>query len=90
MNDCKYVMDRVKEVKGQIHPCEIRIKKVNKEYRGDLRHPFYTIPIYLREMALIGSTQEIAEAEKILEKFFQVYRETFKINTQQMSYLLPF
>jgi len=62
MNDCKILMDNVKEVKIMVDPCEIRIKKMNREWK-DLRHPFYYLPNYFREMVLIGTDKEIQHAE---------------------------
>ncbi len=67
-------MDHVKEVKVHVDPCEIRIKKVTREWK-DLRHPFYYLPNYSREMVLIGSIREIEDAEKLLERFLTVKRE---------------
>lgn len=74
MNDCRIIMDHVKEVKVHVDPCEIRIKKVTREWK-DLRHPFYYLPNYSREMVLIGSIREIEDAEKLLERFLTVKRE---------------
>ena len=74
MNDCRIIMDHVKEVKVHVDPCEIRIKKVTREWK-DLRHPFYYLPNYSREMVLIGSLKEIEDAEKLLERFLSVKRE---------------
>jgi hypothetical protein len=54
MNDCKIVMEHVKEVKVQVDPCEIRIKKMSRDWK-ELRHPFFYLPNYFREMVLIGS-----------------------------------
>ena len=68
MSECKVIMDHVKEVKVQVNPCEIRIKKLMRDWK-DLRHPFYYLPNYSREMVLIGSSQEIEMAERIIEKF---------------------
>lgn len=69
MSDCKLLMDYVKEVKVMVDPCEIRVKKMVREWK-DLRHPFYYLPNYFREMALIGTKDEIIEAEKKIEYFF--------------------
>ena len=79
MNDCKILMDNVKEVKVLIDPCEIRVKKMTREWK-DLRHPFYYLPNYFREQILIGTTVEIEYAEKQIEKFFAKNRETSHIN----------
>lgn len=88
MNDCKILMDNVKEVKVLVDPCEIRVKRMMREWK-DLRHPFYYIPNYLREMVLIGTQAEIDYAEKQIEKFFQQRRDLSAVNMQQLSYLLP-
>lgn len=35
-----------------------------------MKHPFYFIPNYFREVALIGSDEEISVAEKKVDNFF--------------------
>lgn len=54
-------MDNIKEIKLLIDPCEIRVKKIYKDWKEwkDLRHPFYYLPNYLREVVLIGTPEEI-------------------------------
>lgn len=74
MNDCKILMDNVKEVKIMVDPCEIRIKKINREWK-DLRHPFYYLPNYFREVVLIGSDSDIQKAEAKIEAYFSAKRE---------------
>lgn len=54
MADCKLIMDNVKEIKLLVDPCEIRVRRMVKEWK-DLRHPFYYIPNYFREVVLIGT-----------------------------------
>jgi hypothetical protein len=61
-------MDNVKEIKTRVDPCEMRVKKMVREWK-DLRHPFYYVPNYLREVVFIGSKEEILKAESELEKF---------------------
>lgn len=63
-------MDNVKEVKLVCDPCEIRVSKKNQKEWKDMKHPFYFIPNYFREVALIGHDEEIEEAEKKIEEFF--------------------
>ena len=58
MNDCKLLMDNVKEVKVLVDPCEIRVKRMTRDWK-DLRHQFYYLSNYSREMALIGTDKEI-------------------------------
>jgi hypothetical protein len=57
-----------------VDPCEIRIKKMTRDWK-ELRHPFYYLPNYFREMVLIGSAKEIEGAERFIEKFLQIKRE---------------
>lgn len=54
MVECKLIMENVKEIKLLVDPCEIRVKQIEREWK-DLRHPFYYIPNYFREIALIGT-----------------------------------
>ena len=67
-------MDNVKEIKLTVDPCEIRVKRMQKEWK-DMKHPFYFIPNYFREVALIGSDEEISVAEKKVDNFFQNRRD---------------
>jgi hypothetical protein len=63
MIDCKLLMDNIKEIKVLVDPCEIRVKRLIRDWK-DLRHPFYYLPNYFREIALIGTITEIEYAEK--------------------------
>ena len=74
-------MDNVKEIKTLVDPCELRVKKMIREWK-DLRHPFYYVPNYLREVVFIGSKEEIAQAEVELDKFLRKNRnEIYKKGT---------
>jgi hypothetical protein len=79
MQDCKIILDYVKEVKLGCYPCELKVKKMLREWK-DIRHPFYYIPNYFRELVLVGTKQEIDAAEKFLEQFLKEKRELSKLN----------
>jgi hypothetical protein len=82
-------MDNVKEIKTKVDPCEMRVRKSAREWK-DLKHPFFYVPNYLREVLFIGTKDEIASAEKKLEAFLNFNRpENYKNGTQQLSFLLP-
>lgn len=81
MNDCKLVMDNVKEVKVMVDPCEMRVKRLTREWK-DIRHPFFYLPNYSREMTLIGKESEIKEAEFRIQEFFKVKRDPNLKNQQ--------
>ena len=38
--ESKFILDNIKEVKSQIDPCEIRVKRHLKD-KGDIKHPFF-------------------------------------------------
>ena len=51
-------MDNIKEIKLVVDPCEIRVKRQFKEWK-DMKHPFYFIPNYFRDIVLIGTQAEV-------------------------------
>ena len=81
MQDCKIILDYINQVKLGCDPCELKVKKMVREWK-DIRHPFYYIPNYFRELVLIGTKSEIDAAEKYLEQFLREKRELSKINLQ--------
>jgi len=83
--DCKKVMDNVKDIKTMIDPCELRVKKPIKEWR-DIRHPFYYIPNFFREIALIGTEAEIERGEQFLDRYLNERRGQ---KLESLSFLLP-
>ncbi len=82
-------MDNVKDIKTKVDPCELRVRRNVREWK-DMRHPFYYVPNYLREVVFIGTREEIAEGEKKMEEYLNKNRPPdYKKGTQQLSYLLP-
>lgn len=61
-------MDNVKVIKSDIDPCEIRVKRMVREWK-DLRHPFYYLPNYFREVVLIGTKEEVENGEEKLQNY---------------------
>mmetsp|Transcript_29453 Transcript_29453/g.21906 ORF Transcript_29453/g.21906 Transcript_29453/m.21906 type:complete len:256 (-) Transcript_29453:806-1573(-) len=87
--DCKIIMDNVKDIKTRVDPCELRVRRNVREWK-DMRHPFYYVPNYLREVVLIGTKEEITKGERSLEDYLAKNRPIdYKKGTQQLSYLLP-
>lgn len=60
--ESKFILDNIKEVKSQIDPCEIRVKRQMKE-KSDIRHPFFYSPNLSRDVCLIGTQSEVEKAE---------------------------
>jgi len=48
-------MDNVKHVKSLVDPAELRVKKSRDRDWKDLRHPFYYVPNFFREMVFTGT-----------------------------------
>lgn len=87
--DCNFVMNNVKEIKSLVDPCEVRIKQSDGIWK-DLRHPFLFLPNRLRDIILIGTSDEIQNAETSLLQYLKQKREKEKyMMNQQLSFLLP-
>lgn len=56
--ESKFILDNIKEVKSQIDPCEVRVKRHMKE-KPDIKHPFFFAPNQTRDVCLIGSKSEV-------------------------------
>lgn len=41
--ESKFILDNIKEVKSQIDPCEVRVKRHVKD-KPDIKHPFFFSP----------------------------------------------
>ena len=52
--ESKFLLDNIKEIKSQIDPCEIRIKRHLKE-KPEIKHPFFYSPNISRDVCLIGT-----------------------------------
>ena len=82
-------MDSIKELKNRISPCEMRIRRVQQEWK-DLQNPVYHIPNVFREVFLIGTTKEIVFAEEVFAGFFEHLKKSNMIcQIQSISFLLP-
>lgn len=60
--ESKFILDNIKEVKSQIDPCEVRVKRHIKD-KSDIKHPFFFSPNQTRDVCLIGTQEEVERAE---------------------------
>lgn len=84
--DIKVVSNRLSFIRKEIFPAEVRYSKDNA--LRDINHPFYTIYYKDKEVALIGSLEEVMRAEKLIAKVIEQSRYKEE-NTLSLNYLIP-
>jgi len=87
--ESKFILDNIKEVKSQIDPCEIRVKRQIKE-KSDIKHPFFFSPNLSRDVCLIGTQSEIEKAEQRLYEFYTYRLDSPDLTWTSLCCLLPF
>ena len=87
--ESKFILDNIKEVKSQIDPCEIRVKRQIKE-KSDIKHPFFFSPNLSRDVCLIGTQSEIEKAEQRLYEFYTYRLDSPDLTRTSLCCLLPF
>jgi len=86
--ESKFILDNIKEVKSQIDPCEIRVKRHVKD-KNDIKHPFFFVPNQSRDVALIGMSSEIERAEQRLYEFYAYRLDKPDLTHTSLSFLIP-
>ena len=86
--ESKFILDNIKEVKAQVDPCEIRVKRVTKE-KGDIKHPFFLSPNLSKEVCLIGKMEEVEKAEQRLYEFYTYQYNSPDVTRTSLCCLLP-
>ena len=86
--ESKFILDNIKEVKAQIDPCEVRVKRQPKE-KSDIKHPFFYSPNLSRDVCLIGTEPEIVKAERRLYEFYTYRHDSPELTRTSLCCLLP-
>ena len=86
--ESKFILDNIKEVKSQIDPCEIRVKRHIKD-KSDIKHPFFFSPNQSRDVCLIGMEHEIERAEPRLYEFYAYRHDKPDLTRTSLCFLLP-
>jgi hypothetical protein len=68
-SDIKIIITKLSLIKKRINPTEIRCCRDNA--LRDINHPYYTIYYKDKEVALIGTNEEVMKAEAIVRKIIE-------------------
>mmetsp|Transcript_27797 Transcript_27797/g.37134 ORF Transcript_27797/g.37134 Transcript_27797/m.37134 type:complete len:426 (-) Transcript_27797:2516-3793(-) len=86
--ESKFIFDNIKEVKSQIDPCEIRVKRHVKD-KAEIKHPFFFSLNQSRDVCLIGTSSEIERAEQRLYEFYAYRLDKPDLSRTSLCFLLP-
>lgn len=84
--DIKIIISKLGSIKKAINPTEIRCCRDNA--LRDINHPFYTIYYKDKEVAFIGTAEEVRRAERIVAKVIEENRRK-EDNALSLNYLIP-
>ena len=84
--DIKIIISKLGSIKKAINPTEIRCCRDNA--LRDINHPFYTIYYKDKEVAFIGTADEVRKAERIVAKVIEENRKK-EDNSLSLNYLIP-
>ena len=85
-SDIKIIISNLMPIKQQIHPAEVRCCRDNA--LRDINHPFYTIYYKNKEVAFVGTKEEVERSIKLIKN--EILREKkIKKNTISLNYLIP-
>lgn len=85
-SEIKVIISNLMPIKQQIHPSEIRCCRDNA--LRDINHPFYTIYYKNKEVAFVGTAEELDKSIALVES--EISREKqIKKNIFSINYLIP-
>jgi hypothetical protein len=85
-SEIKVIISNLMPIKQQIHPSEIRCCRDNA--LRDINHPFYTIYYKSKEVAFVGTPEELDKSVALVEN--EITREKkIKRNIFSINYLIP-
>lgn len=67
--EIRIIITKLSLIKKKINPTEIRCCRDNA--LRDINHPYYTIYYKDKEVAMIGTNEEVMRAENIVRKIIQ-------------------
>lgn len=89
-SDCKYLKEKICQLKCRIDPAELRICRTTKQQKAiNMNHPFFHIPAYYKEILVIGDKNEVYRAESEVYKFLREEKSNNQ-NIYTLSILIPF
>lgn len=85
-SDIKIIISKLSYIKKEINPTEIRCCRDNA--LRDINHPFYTIYYKDKEVAFIGTIDEVLKADKRVTEIIQHSRKLYE-NSLSLNFLIP-
>lgn len=85
-DDIKIIISKLSQIKKNINPTEIRCCRDNA--LRDINHAFYTIYYKDKEVALIGTKEEVIKAENFVNKIIESNRK-LEDNSLSLNFLAP-
>ena len=85
--DYQIIRNHICNLKTNIDPADVRLRKRESKNERDLKHPFYYISNNNREIVIIGNQNDINKAQKIIKDYIEVQKE-LKSNFS-LSFLFP-
>lgn len=84
--DIKVIINRLTYIKKEIGPTEIRCNRDNA--LRDINNPFYTIYYKDKEVAFVGTLDEVSRAERKVQELIDHNRKTDDFS-QSLNFLIP-
>lgn len=84
--DIKIIISKLQQIKRNINPTEIRCCRDNA--LRDINHPFYTIYYKDKEVAFIGTKDQVMRAEKFVSQIIESNRR-LEDNPLGLNFLVP-
>lgn len=85
-SDIKIIISKLSHIKKKIGPTEIRCCRDNA--LRDINHPFYTIYYKDKEVAFIGTMEEVLRAERKVMEIIEASRK-FEETSMSLNFLIP-
>ena len=86
-NDYHLVRNSICQIKTEIDPADVRLRKRDGKIDKDLKHPFYYISNNTKDLVIIGFEREVEKGEKIINSFI-LRQNTLNFN-YSLSFLFP-
>lgn len=84
--DIKIIINKLSYIKKEISPTEIRCNRDNA--LRDISNPFYTIYYKDKEVALIGTLEEVMRAERKVHEIIEANRKIDEVSLS-LNFLIP-
>ena len=60
---------KICNIKNNVHPADLRLRKLDSKNEREIKHPFYYISNNMKDIVIIGLATEIEKARIIIKNF---------------------